>query len=269
MRFLSDDRKLETRAPIMKVIGAGLPRCATSSLQAAFESSALGYEPCMHMAHVAPHADRLQLTIDCMNELDTTKRRKLLHKLFNGYAATCDFPGIMFVDDLMDMYPDAAVVLNQRKNGKEWADSILSSHSFFDSYYYLIPCFLWKTDRLHWQVHQTAKPFFKRRFGTSTIMTPEFYDIYNAWVRSEAKSRGKSVLEFQARDGYSALCEFLGKPEVPAETKFPHLNDAASFTFLKRILVARGLVAWAALGVTIWAGWKYSPRLVEVVKSFL
>lgn len=105
LRFVTDDRVVDakTGAQKLKVICAGLPRCATSSLQAALEGPVIGISPCMHMAHVAPHADRLRLVLAAMAEMDdTVRRQELLAQVFGGYAATADFPGILFVSDLMD-----------------------------------------------------------------------------------------------------------------------------------------------------------------------
>jgi hypothetical protein len=89
----------------LEVIGAGLPRCATPSLQAALESPQLGYAPCMHMTHIAPFVDQLNLVLAALREEDRECRQKIPHKIFDGYAATADFPGVAFIDDLMDMYP--------------------------------------------------------------------------------------------------------------------------------------------------------------------
>lgn len=106
LRFLTDDRVVDATSDAkdsLEVICAGLPRCATSSLQAALEGPVIGISPCMHMAHVAPHADRLKLVLAAMTEVaDTKKRQESLGQLFAGYRATADFPGILFVDDLMD-----------------------------------------------------------------------------------------------------------------------------------------------------------------------
>jgi hypothetical protein len=105
MRFLSDNKtngEIHKSQRSLEVIAAGLPRCGTSSLQAALESSYLGFSPSMHMARVVPHADRAQLVIDALREKDRCRRQKILHQIFDGFAATCDFPGVMFIDDLMD-----------------------------------------------------------------------------------------------------------------------------------------------------------------------
>lgn len=105
LRFITDDRVVDTKngAQTIQVLCAGLPRCATSSLQAAIEGPVIGISPCMHMAHVVPHPDRLKLCLAAMAEMDNTVRRQeILGTLFAGYAASADFPGNIFMDDLMD-----------------------------------------------------------------------------------------------------------------------------------------------------------------------
>jgi hypothetical protein len=260
MRFFTDDKADERnkgQRPL-EVIAAGLPRCATSSLQAALETT-LGFSPSMHMARVVPHADRAQLVIDALREKDRNRRQKLLHQLFDGFAATCDFPGVMFIDDLMDMYPDAKVVLNQRKSGKVWADSISSSLMFFGTKTYLAIGFLIKTDRLHYEMHQQAYKLWLERFGVERTQpfTPEFYNLYNQWVRDEAAKRGRPVLEFHIEGGWKSLCPFLGKPLPPVDVPFPHLNDQRTMAIVKTVVIVRGLLSWAALGGALYAGIRF------------
>jgi hypothetical protein len=257
VRFLSDTRVVnqDEGSRRMAAIAAGLPRCATSSVQAALESATVGFAPSMHMAHIAPHADREQMVIDAMLEEDRERRHKLLHRLFDGYGATSDFPGVMFVDDLMDMYPDAVVILNQRKSGQVWADSINNSLVFFGSKTYLFIAFLIQTDRLHYQMHQVAYKFWKKKFGVerSELFTAKFYEIYNNWVRQEAAKRGKRLLEFQVENGWKPLCEFLGKTPPTADVPFPRLNDQRTMNIIKTIIIGRGLLAWSGLAATLYA----------------
>lgn len=105
-----------------------------------------------------------------------------------------------------------------------------------------------------------------QKFGTNAdIATQEFYHKYNEWVRTEAKKRGRVVLEWQAQDGYAPVCEFLGKP-VPTpgtlQATFPHENDARQMKILKTFLIARGLLSWALLGAVVWAAWNYGGNVI-------
>jgi hypothetical protein len=250
MRFISDDpntRDLSYKGG-PKIIAAGLSRCATSSLQYGLEND-LGFGPCMHMAYVAPHVEMLKLCHDALLETDKAKRQKILHKIFDGYQATADFPGMAFVDDLMEMYPDAKVILNQRESAQKWHKSITGTLKFFSEKRYLLICYLWSTDYCHWKVHQAAKVCWNRRFnigdGPDGIFVVETYDRHNNWVRETAKKNGKTILEWQPAQGWEPICKFLDKP-VP-QKPFPRLNDENAVKTLITILVTRGLLSWAAL----------------------
>ncbi|KAJ4386758.1 hypothetical protein N0V93_009656 [Gnomoniopsis smithogilvyi] len=255
LRFVTDERAVDAKngAQTVKVICAGLPRCATSSLQAALEGPVVDILPCMHMAHVAPHPDRLKLCLAAMAERDNeTKRQEILRTLFAGYAASADFPGILFIDDLMD---------------SEHADpDMMPEVAICTVYKYL--CLLWETDRLHYKVHYEFRRLkFSEKFGTKAdIASEEFYESYNNWVRKEAKKRGRPVLEWQAQDGYAPLCKFLGK-RVPesgtTEAVFPHLNDVRQMQILKAFLIIRGLLSWALVGIGLWTGWQYGGSLLS------
>ncbi|KAB5580303.1 hypothetical protein GE09DRAFT_432279 [Coniochaeta sp. 2T2.1] len=256
VRFIhpTDDKEdvAVQKAPKMQVLALGLSRCGTSSLKAALESDVIGAGPSMHMSRIAPSADLEALVLSAMNFPEgSPERQKLLRKFYDGYGATCDFPGWMFAADLMDIYPDAAVVLNLRQNGgREWADSITASIRWFGTPAYLLTCYLWETDRLHYRIHRESyRVHVGVKFGLADMYTPEFYERQNDWVREEAARRGRRVLEWRVGEGWGPLCEFLGK-DLPRDGRpFPHLNDAAAMRTVKRVLIARGLVSWAVVGV--------------------
>jgi hypothetical protein len=267
MRFISDDdksRDLSYRGGL-KVIAAGLSRCATSSLQYAFEND-LGYKPSMHMSYVLPHAALLKKCHDALLETDKAKRQKILHEIFDGYQATSDFPGMAFVDDLMEMYPDAKVILNQRNNAESWLQSISRTIKFYSENPYLYICYLWSTDYWHWKTHQAAKRCWNVRFNLAGgpedaflpagIFVLNSYDRHNDWVREAAKRNGKQVLEWQPEQGWEPICKFLDKP-VP-QKPFPRMNDENTMKALWTVLVTRGLLSWAVLlasPVLAYWGW--------------
>ncbi|KAJ5738055.1 hypothetical protein N7493_001210 [Penicillium malachiteum] len=239
MRFLNDEVVIDQNngVPMMQVIGAGLPRCATSSQQTAFESQYIGLTPCMHFAHVAPHACRSDILLAAMRERDTTRRHKLLYELFDGFQATTDCPGSLFVDDLMNMYPNAKIVLNK------YTSNLL----------YYIVYFLWKID---YNIETLWDLFLKRSKVTlgltdDKLLTAKYYDAHNAWVHIQAAKRGLEVFEFEPWDGWEPLCAILSK-EAPKDEPFPHRNDASEVRMIVRILYARGLISWFVLGGVIY-----------------
>lgn len=215
----------------------------------------------MHMAHVMPSNTRAEIVLKAMREKDKKKRQALLHKIFDGYQATTDFPGFWFLDDLMDMYPDAPLVLNQRKGGdKSWLQSWDSSLAFFRTWTYLLLCLPVKNDRLHWLMHQEAKNQITERWHTKDL--DGFYDAYQKHVLEEAKKRNRKILVWTAEDGWGPLCEFLGK-DAPKDEPFPWVNDAATMQFVQRILVARGIASWLAIFGGAYAAWTYGPSLLQ------
>ncbi|KAK5625835.1 hypothetical protein RRF57_001551 [Xylaria bambusicola] len=206
--------------------------------------------------------ERSQLVIDALGEEDKQVRQKILHKLFDGYAATC---GAAFTADLMDMYPDAKIILNQRADGMAWGKSVDDSLMFFSSWFYRIATLLSRTDRLHVQMHLAAfNKLSRRHLGIGRPRTPEMYRImyeeYNKFVRDEAQKRGRDVLEWQPRDGWAPICELLGKPMPPASIPFPHCNDKQSMKKVKLILSMRGLCYWALLCVGVWVAIRLVPH---------
>ncbi|KAB5585092.1 hypothetical protein GE09DRAFT_14537 [Coniochaeta sp. 2T2.1] len=267
-RFITDSRPLPSKSspspPTLRVIGAGLPRTATSSLQAAFEQ--LGYTPCLHMAHIIPHPKISRLLLAAMREKDTTRRQRMVRELHAGYAGVTDFPVVFFIEDLMDMFPDAKVVLNSRPNPETWERSVRDSFGFVFGWRFKFTGLLVTTDRLWLALNTEATRWVRQKWGgEADILSAEMYERYYDYVRHEARKRGREVLEFKAEDGWVPLCRFLGKG-VP-ETEFPRLNEAKDVEFIKKVLVIRGLLAWAALGTGVWGAWRFGPGVVGWVRE--
>ncbi|OAA71665.1 hypothetical protein LEL_08900 [Akanthomyces lecanii RCEF 1005] len=259
MRFFSNTVTVDPAdRTSLRVLAAGLPRCATSSMQTAFDSKHLGLAPCMHFAHIAPNPQRGDIVLAALREENTERRHKLLYTLFNGFLAASDMPPCVFADDLMDMYPDAKIVLNKRPGGgHKWVPS-MQLLTFAASPVYRALCFLWKTDRNVAAMWDEIEVVNKKKLGLKSdeLWTAKHYDAHNAWVHAEAAKRGRDVLEFEPQDGWEPLCTLLGQP-TPKDEPFPHRNDASEVRMIVRILYLRGAISWLALaaavyGVTKW-----------------
>lgn len=104
---------MEEKKHAIQVIGVGLPRTGTSSLQRGLKT--LGFSPCHHMVtdvlgESFPYRNgRKWLQIFELTEKD--QRQAAIRAIFEegGFKATVDFPPSMFVEDLVEMYPDAKV----------------------------------------------------------------------------------------------------------------------------------------------------------------
>lgn len=105
----------------------------------------------------------------------------------------------------------------------------------------------------------------KEKYGEDSLFTTRAYEMHCQNIRDEAAKRGIEVLEYRPEQGWEPICKFLGK-EIP-NTEFPRLNEKAVFTIIKIVLVTRGLLAYAALGGSVWAAWRYGPSRLNTLWS--
>jgi len=100
----------------LKVIGAGFGRTGTRSLKTALEQ--LGFGKCYHMVEIIKHPHHLKHWAEIMNggERDW-------ENLFCGYQSAMDWPVAAYCRELMDLYPEAKVILTVRDPGR-WHRSI-------------------------------------------------------------------------------------------------------------------------------------------------
>ena len=110
----------------LKVVGAGLPRTGTHSLQMALSHLLDGR--CYPMREIPGHPFDLGEGWDQALAGDTTD----LDRLLDGYAATVDWPASMFWHELSQANPDSLVLLSVRGTPETWWQSvdatILRSH---------------------------------------------------------------------------------------------------------------------------------------------
>src|SRR5580698_6004435 len=95
-----------TREEAMKLIGAGMPRTGTLTQKMALEMLGLG--PTYHMVDVLADLDQAALWEQALAGEAPWER------IFAGFNSTVDWPGGYFYRELMDVYPDAKVLLSVR-----------------------------------------------------------------------------------------------------------------------------------------------------------
>jgi hypothetical protein len=208
----------------LRVVGAGVGRTGTTSLQLALQQL-LG-APCYHMMEVFPRPDHVeawhQAAKGIMPDWD---------RLLTGYEAAVDWPASGFWRELTAAYPEAVVVLSVRESPEVW----------------------WKSaSRTILHVAERPAPpapgmeawfamyldFLRARF-TDRWLDPEAamaaYVAHNDAVRTEAPA--ERLVEWQPGDGWAPICAALGLT-VPTDP-FPHLNTTAEF---------RARAGWDAAG---------------------
>ena len=235
----------------MKVIGAGMPRTGTLTQKLALEMLGLG--PCYHMVDVLGDLDQAALWEQA---LDGTPPWE---KIFAGFHSTVDWPGGYFYRELIDVYPEAKVLLSVRepqawersmretvwavRHGESLIRLLSSAQAHVNPQW---AGFLKMIDRLIWSGNGT--------FAAGHAEPQQLIDgLKRHQEEVEANVPAERLLVWSVNEGWGPLCEFLELP-VPAE-EFPHINDRTEF--LNRIIDS----SLAALG-------EWREREATVTPSF-
>jgi len=209
----------------MRLIGAGLPRTGTLSQKVALEM--LGLRPCYHMVNV-------------LGDLDEARhwRRALegeapWEEVFDGFQATVDWPGSFFYRELVDVYPDAKVLLSVR-DAEAWERSM--RETIFGIFYGDMLMRDLSTARARidekWRGYIEMMEGMWQQSGliadgadTTSESMRTAMERFNEEVQATVPA--ERLLVWTPSDGWEPLCEFLEVP-VP-DTPFPHLNDSREF----------------------------------------
>jgi sulfotransferase family protein len=233
----------------LRVIGVGLPRTGTTSLQAALEI--LGFGPCHHMAELIDKPDQSKQFIRAYD-----KDKVDFHALLKGYGSAVGAPAADFYKEIREVYPQAKLVLTVRDSAEKWFesfDSTIRLVSADKTFYYLI--YLAEVVRLQILVCQKGWQKWTSEYGR---IGPWFYDQYNARVINENKEG--EVLVFNVKEGWAPLCKFLGV-DIPQNIPFPKLNETQH---LQRQIILGTIVGsflWAFVGIGIAIAFYFLIRL--------
>lgn len=260
----------------MEVLCLSLPRTGTMTIQHALR--ALGYKKVWHgdpesLVDVPPHMSRV------CNELAIRKfRHKLpitsdeLEDFLYDFDATTDIPPCYFWEDMLAAYPDAKVILVERDVDSWYQSCVINLLStLFGTWH-------------GWLYRNFAEPilgirhytlltnltfgfFHAKSYGELQRKAKQIYGDHYVNVRMACQKQGRPLLDFQLKDGWFPLCEFLGKP-VPVGVEFPRVNDGKTLSqdikiyHLSQIRAAgKVLLMWATVpGVAISAFlyWHYT-----------
>jgi hypothetical protein len=194
----------------LKVIGSGLGRTGTMSLKLALEQ--LGFTRCYHMVEVFLNPPHLKLWVDA------AEGRPDWERIFEGYAATTDYPGARFWRELAAFYPEAKV-LHSVRDPEKWFES--TQATIFSPM---------NRERVT-EMPAMAEFFGKvvaaeisERMADKDFMISYFKRHTEEVVAAIPKDR---LLIYEAGQGWEPLCEFLGVP-VPT-TPFPRENTREQF----------------------------------------
>ncbi|MGH2498001.1 MAG: sulfotransferase family protein [Ktedonobacteraceae bacterium] len=196
----------------LKVIGAGFGRTGTLSLKHALEE--LGFGPCYHMTELfeRPVANEQWAAIVRGEPVDW-------HTVFEGYQATVDWPACAYYRELMQVYPDAKVLLSVR-DPEKWYESVANtiyqaprqnSDHALSVHGRMVSALIWQST-------------FDDRFEDKDYAISVFLRHIEE-VKQQVPA--EKLLVYDVKEGWEPLCAFLGAG-VPAKP-FPHVNDRANF----------------------------------------
>ncbi|HEX6446872.1 MAG TPA: sulfotransferase [Streptosporangiales bacterium] len=201
----------------LRVIGAGLPRTGTASLKAALERLLGGR--CYHMLELFEHPEHLSFWRDTARGGQADWRA-----FFAGYDAAVDWPASQYWRELMDVYPDAPVLLSVRDSAQTWwrsADATVFGNAR-------------RAREAGGEIPPRMREFVETLRAAMERLSPRWYEqdgAIEAYERHNAEVRAtvpaERLVEWRPGDGWEPLARMLDVP-VPDEP-FPHQNTTAEF----------------------------------------
>jgi hypothetical protein len=211
----------------MKLIGAGLPRTATTTQMFALEQLGLG--PCYHMR---------DLLVDLEAGLPMWERADEgtpeWERIFGEARSTVDWPSARYYRELMDYYPEAKVLLSVR-DAEDWVRSMRETvwgvfHG--DSVIHHVCSARAVIDPL-WQRYTALMRRMTWEPETGVLAGETFSDgglaaVMERWNQAVIDTvPADRLLVWNPSEGWEPLCDFL-QAEVPSDP-LPRLNDTNSF----------------------------------------
>jgi hypothetical protein len=211
----------------MKLIGAGLPRTATTTQMFALEQLGLGR--CYHMR---------DLLVDLESGLplweSADQGAPEWERIFGDAGSTVDWPSARYYRELMSYYPEAKVLLSVR-DAEDWVPSMRQT--------------VWgifhgdSVIRHLCDARAVIDPLWRRYAALMRSMTWEeeagvlagetYTDeglaaVMERWNQTVIDTvPAERLLVWNPREGWDPLCEFLDT-DIPSEP-LPRLNDTNSF----------------------------------------
>ena len=196
----------------LSVIGAGMGRTGTKSLQAALEL--LGFAPCCHLSTIRDTPSLWPAWVDIIDG-----KSRNWDSVYAGFNAAVDAPTWFYFREIAAFYPQAKVVLTVRDTNK-WFESAQEA-VMSDAVEATIRN---RSPGLYKIVHSTALRAAGERMHDRSYVTG-WFERHNGEVRRTIPK--ERLLVYEVAQGWEPLCAFLSVP-IPKEP-FPRVNERAEF----------------------------------------
>ena len=198
----------------LKVVGAGLPRTGTHSLQVALEHLLGGR--CYHMREIPGHPFDLGEGWNRALAGETPD----WSQIFQGYVASVDWPASIFWRELSEANPNALVLLSVRDSAETWWQSAHET---------ILP-YARRALAPDWSEGRGLTNLLERFAGTKHWDDPSLlqaaYERHNDEVSKNISPH--RLLEWRAVEGWDPICRALRLP-VP-DIPFPWRNQRSEWT---------------------------------------
>jgi len=198
----------------LRVVGAGLGRTGTHSLQIALQQL-LG-APCYHMLEIIEHPEFIPAWQDAVDGKPVD-----WEAVMNGYSAAVDWPAAAYWRELAEWNPDAIILLSTRSSTDAWWKS--ANDTIFEISRREAPPVPALQAQQKMAVDMLTKTFTPN--WSNEADAKKAYELHNETVRATAPR--DRLVEWQPGDGWEPICSALSLP-VPDEP-FPHVNSTAEF----------------------------------------
>ncbi|RUV94474.1 MULTISPECIES: sulfotransferase family protein [unclassified Mesorhizobium] len=191
----------------IRVIGTGFGRTGTDSMREAL--TMLGFGPCHHMSEVMAHAEQKRLWRALAQGAAPDWNR-----LFAGYKSCVDWPSVHYWRELIEVFPQARVILTWR-SPESWWESFAKT---------ILPAVIDSQDQESLGVALVTKQVF----GGRPQDRAHAIAVYEANIEAVLKTvPADRLLVHKLGDGWAPLCAHLGVP-VPDEP-YPNRNTTKEF----------------------------------------
>ena len=195
--------------------------------------------------------------------------QKALHdgikEMLDGYVACTDLPSNAFIEELMEVYPDAKIICSVRDPDKWWnslAPIVEKGNLTMLSWILApVPTLRWfRTYHDALDEGRVGEIYFRE--GEPQRPTRAMWDRHMEHLKKVVPK--EKLFFYDVRDGWEPLCAILGVP-IPKDAPFPKLNDAATMEAFMKKSAQQGMMTWAGLFLTVAAGGFAAARYAKMV----
>lgn len=186
---------------------------------------------------------------------NAAKKKEFQSRLRNemdGFVCVADPPASLLVPELLELYPDAKVLVTVRDKEK-WAQSWEAILKLIIPFWVSRMLYFWVPTVRYLPVLWSLFPtIFTARHGETMTDKASIYrihDRHHEWLREVVPA--DKLFFVDVKEGWAPLCRALDVP-VPEGVEYPRLNDGKDMEDLFKAFAVEGLKGWGmVLGAVV------------------